>query len=67
MFLIYCKVCFLVVMTCHDFILHFVATKNTSFSDRYPDAPCMDYLPTSGEKQPHSMGNVGIPYMEHLG
>ena len=24
-----------------------------------PDAPCMDYLPTSREKRPHSMGNVG--------
>ena len=25
----------------------------------YPDAPCMDYLPTLGEKWPHSRGNVG--------
>ena len=24
-----------------------------------PDAPCMDYLPTLGEKWPHSSGNVG--------
>ncbi len=24
-----------------------------------PDAPCMDYLPTLGEKWPHSKGNVG--------
>ena len=28
-----------------------------------PDAPCMDYLPTLGEKWPHSRGNglVNIP------
>ena len=25
----------------------------------YPDAPCMDYLPTLGEKWPHLKGNVG--------
>ena len=25
----------------------------------YPDAPCMDYLPTLGEKWPQSKGNVG--------
>ena len=25
----------------------------------YPDAPCMDYLPTLGEQWPHSRGNVG--------
>ena len=25
----------------------------------YPDAPCMDYIPTSGEKWLHSRGNVG--------
>ena len=25
----------------------------------YPDAPCMDYLPTLGEKWSHSRGNVG--------
>ena len=24
-----------------------------------PDAPCMDYLRTLGEKWPHSKGNVG--------
>ena len=24
-----------------------------------PNAPCMDYLPTLGEKWPHSRGNVG--------
>ena len=33
------------------------------------DAPCREYLPTLGEKWPHSMANglVNIPYMEHLG
>ena len=43
--------------------------KPTLFVDSYPDAPCMDYLPTLGEKWPHSRGNglVNIPYMEHLG
>ena len=25
----------------------------------HPNAPCMDYLPTFGEKWPHSRGNVG--------
>ena len=25
----------------------------------YPDAPCREYLPTLGEKWPHSRGNVG--------
>ena len=25
----------------------------------FPNAPCMDYLPTLGEKWPHSRGNVG--------
>ena len=25
----------------------------------YPDAPCMEYLPTFGEKWLHSRGNVG--------
>ena len=25
----------------------------------HPNAPCADYLPTSGETWPHSMGNVG--------
>ena len=24
-----------------------------------PDAPCREYLPTLGEKWPHSRGNVG--------
>ena len=27
--------------------------------DWYPDAPCREYLPTLGEKWPHSRGNVG--------
>ena len=34
-----------------------------------PDAPCMDYFPTLGEKWPHSRGNVGqySRSIEHLG
>ena len=36
----------------------------------YPNAPCMEYLPTLGEKLPHSMGEMAGKYshpMEHLG
>ncbi len=29
-----------------------------------PDAPCREYLPTLGEKWPHSRGNVG-KYSRH--
>ena len=32
---------------------------NTETKEPHPDAPCMDYLPTLGEKWPHSRGNVG--------
>ena len=30
-----------------------------------PDAPCMDYLSTLGEKRPHSNGNVGCLNILH--
>ena len=36
-----------------------IATDKKHTIARYiPDAPCMDYLPTLGEKWPHSIGNV---------
>ena len=29
------------------------------YMEHIPDAPCMDYLPTLGEKWQHSRGNIG--------
>ena len=34
-------------------------TKQNNVYTLYPDAPCMDYLPTLGEKWPHPKINVG--------
>ena len=33
--------------------------RDGKFSHIIPDAPCREYLPTLGEKWPHSRGNVG--------
>ena len=45
-------------------------TKSLTFSRVFPnpDAPCMEYLPTLGEKWLHSRGNgwVNIPYMDPM-
>ena len=44
--------------------------KIESYGELYPRCTeCMVYLPTFGEKRPHSRGNglINIPYMEHLG
>ena len=38
---------------------HTSLAKTHRFGNCFPDAPCMDYLPTLGEKWPHSRGNVG--------
>ena len=34
-------------------------SKVTPTQNPFPDAPCMDYLPTLGEKWPQSRGNIG--------
>ena len=45
------------VVSCFFDINH--ANKNPTKNQNIPDVPCMDYLPTLGEKWLHSKGDVG--------
>ena len=49
----------------HISTYYLYAIKHSYTSIYYPDAACMDYLPTLGEKWPHEQrGNVG-KYLLH--
>ena len=58
------------ISTCCDLFKVQPFSRYQSICKYIPDAPCMDYLPTLGEKMSTGKGKwraVNIPYMEHLG
>ena len=40
---------------------------NGNIPNPYPNAPCMEHLPTLGQKWPHSWGNVGKYFLHASG